>query len=123
MQDINRSHSFNEIDYKFFANTWPDCYVRAVIFGNTVSKTYDSIRFLHANFKKVNVRVAFGFDWTRSNYVDVFREQVYRLIDFYLEHPEIEPAMLLNVKIVNAAFHDKAFLHISEQGNVLLLTV
>lgn len=109
VQDINRSHSFNEIDYKFFADTWPDCYVRAVIFGNTVSKTYDSIRFLHANFKKVNARVAFGFDWTRSNYVDVFREQVYRLIDFYLEHPEIEPATLLNVKIVDAAFPDKAF--------------
>ena len=105
--DLNRSNSFDKIDYDFFAKTWPERHVRAVIYENTVADTFDNMMFLHFKFKRVNARMAFGFDWSQGNYVEIFREQVKKLTEYYIVHPEIEPATFVNLEIDSAAFPEQ----------------
>ena len=103
----NRSNSFDNIDYEFFAKTWPERHARAVIYENTVADTYENILFLHSKFKRVNARMAFGFDWSQGDYETIFKEEVKKLTQYYLAHPEVEPATFLNLEIDNAAFPDQ----------------
>lgn len=97
--DLNRCSSFDAIDYEFFAKTWPERHARAVIYGNTVHKVYDNIIFLHEHFSHINARLAFGFDWSKDKYIDEFRKQVQKLIEFYMKHPNIEPVTFLDLNI------------------------
>lgn len=98
--DINRCNSFDKIDIEFFRTMWPKQKVKSIVSEKTLSMLNESVQYLHKlGFPNIEIKLAYGFDWTESWKSEVFIEQLEKLIEFYLIHPEYVPCTFLNLKI------------------------
>lgn len=102
MQNANRSMSFNQIDLDFFVKTWPDQSVKMTISPQTIGGLYDGVKFLHSRgFKYITADLAMGksVEWTKES-LRTFQMEIGRLIDFYLENPQLIPVSMLRLNIL-----------------------
>lgn len=99
MQDINRSNSFDNIDYRFFVETWPKQDIKMTISDKSLPYLADGIKFLHENGFVISENFAYGIDWSSNDYLDVLKRELSKLIEFYLEHPHIQRCKLLSMPI------------------------
>lgn len=96
--NINRSGSFERIDIPFFLGMWPNMKVKAITSKETLFNLSENVMYLHKlGFGKVEMKLAYGFDWNDSVLCKMLEDQLLRLKEFYLCHPDIEPCSLLNV--------------------------
>lgn len=101
--DINRCTSFDKIDIDFFRKMWPEQKVKSIVSEKTLSVLSDSVKYLHfLGFPNIEIKLAYGFDWTEKWKSEMFIKELEKLIDFYLEHTEYEPCSFLNLKIEKA---------------------
>lgn len=99
MHDTNRCGSYDKIDKNFFLSTWPDQYVKMTISPQTIAYFAEGVISLLELGFKVTANLAYGVDWSNESYADILACELRKLVDYYLEHKEIEPIMLLNMPL------------------------
>ena len=107
MQDTNRSDSSDRIDLDFFVKTWPTQSVKMTISHETLPDLAEGTIFLHKKGFNVNNNLAYGLDWNDDVHIKTLSEQLEKLIDFYLENPDIKPASILSLNVEWYTIDDK----------------
>lgn len=98
--DINRPHSFEQIDIPFFVSTWPNIRVNMTITPATLPYLFENIKFLHSvNIHNIISHFALMVDWKECNLENVLCEQMFNLADYYLNHPSITPCHFFRTDI------------------------
>ena len=102
MQDINRCGSSEKIDLSFFSETWPDQTVKMTISPVSLPQLANGIIFLHEKNFKISCNLAYGEDWSDKKLKVTLKKELEKLVEYYCEHPEIEPCSMLNHDMVMA---------------------
>ncbi len=112
MHDKNRSNSFDDIDIDFFIKCYPEMIVKMTISLETLGDLARGVKFCHSlGIKHINCNLAQGINWSKMKETSILEQQLYELIEFYLENPQLEPCTLLNYNIENIAFYDQLKAH------------
>ena len=99
-QNINRSNSYSKIDYDFFTQTWKNPQVKMTVSKNSLKNLAKDIIFFHEkNFTFAECNLAMGIDWESERYTSLLEEQLQILLNYYIKHPELEPAQIINMSI------------------------
>lgn len=105
MHNLNRSNSYDAVDLNFFAQQYPDQDVKMTISKETLPMLAEGVIDLHKRGFLVSCNLAYGIDWSdQQNSIFLYRE-LNKLIDYYLENPDIEPCSMLGMPISNIGFH------------------
>lgn len=101
MQDKNRCNSYASIDFDFYTSTWPDGKVKMTISPDTVNDVAKGVISLHEKgIKRIEGNLALGTEITWNfEHLREYRNELRKLIRYYLEHPELCPASMVNVDI------------------------
>lgn len=98
--NINRSNSFDLIDINFFKECWPEQTVKMTISKETAPYIYENITYIHSlGFKITGTNFAEGLDWSDTSLKSIVVEQLEKLCNYYIEHPDLEPVPLVNMRI------------------------
>jgi radical SAM protein with 4Fe4S-binding SPASM domain len=99
MHDHNRSKSFSKIDIDFFKNTWRNLSVKMTISQETLPSLAEGVIFLHSLGFEIQNNLAFGINWSDSINEKTLSCEMNKLIEYYLENPDIKPCSFMDVKI------------------------
>lgn len=116
MQNMNRSNSADRIDLDFFRTLYPEQPVKMTISQNSLKTLADGVIYLHSHGFEIACNLAFGIDWSDSNNVGILNDQLMKLIDYYLAHPDIKPCSMLDGSISQVAFAEKIALRTCGAG-------
>jgi len=98
MHNINRSNSYNLIDFNFFINT--RSVVKMTISAKTLPNLAEGIIYLHnLGFKVVTANLAFGIDWSDNENLFIYANELRKLANFYIENPQVRPADIMDMQI------------------------
>ena len=103
LHNINRDNSFDKIDLDFFVKTYPYQLIKMTISQETLPQLLDCVLFAHKKGFKVACNLAYGIDWSNKENVDILEQQLVKLINFYIENPDIEPCTMLGERIFKVA--------------------
>ncbi len=99
--DLNRSNSFDKIDFDFFLANWPEQSVKMTISDRNLKNLANDVIFIqNKGFKLRGCNFAEGVeihDFDRN--LKIIAEQFQQLISFYLNNPNIEVAPLFNMPL------------------------
>lgn len=96
----NRSNSFDKIDIDFFKECWPEQTIKMTISKEGMETLADDIIYLHSlGFDVTGTNFAEGIDWSDEQYLKIAFEQMEKLCVYYIEHPNIKPSPLINMRI------------------------
>lgn len=105
IHNTNRSNSFDRIDIPFFQRNWPNQPVKMTITPQGLNSLADSIIYIHTlGFQLAGTNFAEGIDWSNPKYLSIVYQQLARLTDWYIEHPDIHVAPILNMPIETCEF-------------------
>ncbi len=107
MHDINRSNSFDLIDLKFFAENYNKQPVKMTISQETLPFLSEGLMYVHNLGFKVSCNLAYGIDWSNKDNALTLERELYKLIEFYISNPHIEPTSMLNDSIIKVVFEKK----------------
>jgi radical SAM protein with 4Fe4S-binding SPASM domain len=99
MHNYNRSNSFDRIDCRFFATTWPKQPVKMTVSRYSLPSLAQGVEFLHNLGFKVEGNLAYGVDWSDKANIALIADQLDKLVFFYISHPEIDPSSFLSMAI------------------------
>ncbi|GHV92599.1 radical SAM protein [Spirochaetia bacterium] len=99
MQNKNRSNSADNIDLNFFVKTWPKQGIKMTVSRITLPDIAEGTIFLHKKGFQVNNNLAYGLDWNDDACIKIISEQLEKLMDFYLDNPDITPASILSLNV------------------------
>ena len=99
MHDCNRSGSFDLIDLDFIRSMYPNQPIKMTVSDKTLPYLADGVVFCHNAGFEVSCNLAYGIDWSSKEYLKILEEQLEKLVEFYLAHPDIKPCSLLNRKL------------------------
>lgn len=105
MQNINRSESSPSVDIEFFAKTWPDQNIKMTVSPQTISSMSEGIIYLHnIGFNNISVDLAMGdkVNWTSHTLLE-YKEQLNKLVDYYLVNLDRNPCSILNIDLSEIA--------------------
>lgn len=108
MQDKNRFNSYGIIDFDFYTTTWPDGKVKMTISPNTVKDVAKGVISLHEKgIKRIEGNLALGPDikW-EYEHLKEYRNELRKLVMYYLDHPELCPTSMLNVDVSRILHND-----------------
>ena len=98
MHNINRCNSYDNIDIDFFFKTWPEQGVKMTISPKTIASLANGIIDLHMKgCEYISANLAEMMDWSSPEYLDVYRRELAKLADFYLQNPDVEKCSLFDV--------------------------
>lgn len=103
VQDYNRDNSFDLIDLDFYLELYKDQgFVKMTLHPDTISYLFDSVTYMHTKGIYPIVNCAYGVLWTNPSVLEEYKLQLLKLIDFYIDNPDIKPCSLLseNIKIL-----------------------
>lgn len=110
MHNRNRSGSYDKIDIDFFKDNWPDQGVKMTPSPGTLHSLAKGVIHIHElGFKRNNCTFASGVSWDKDefgrivNYKRILQEQLMELAVYYLQHPDILPVDMLNIKFISVA--------------------
>ncbi len=103
MHNINRSDSYDDIDIDFFRSTYPEQDVKMTISKETLPNLAEGVIELHEKGFKISCNLAYQIDWSDEANATVLESELNKLIEYYLEHPEVEPCSMLEMSISNVA--------------------
>lgn len=110
MQNRNRSNSYDKIDVDFFIDNWPEQGVKMTPSPGTLEHLTEGIIYIHdIGFKRNNCSFASGIDWEHDEngdyvaYKEILTRELMKLTDYYLEHKEIMPIDMINMKLLAIA--------------------
>ena len=99
MHDKNRSNSFDKIDVDFFLKTYPNQKIKMTVSQETLPSLAEGVIYAHNLGFKVNCNLAFGIDWGSAANKKILERELKKLIDYYLDNPNIEPCSMLEMPI------------------------
>jgi uncharacterized protein len=100
MHNANRSFSFDMIDRAFFKQTWTDQPVKMTISQKTLPMLTDGIIFLHSEGFRFTANLACASNWSGAeDLVGILEDQLNRLAQWYLDHPDVDPCNLLSLPL------------------------
>lgn len=102
MHNINRLSSYDDIDLAFFHELYPQQDVKMTISKETLPYLAEGVIDMHQKGFLVSCNLAYGFDWSDTESAEILERELYKLIDFYLSNPEIEPCSMLEMGISGA---------------------
>ena len=91
MHNINRCGSAEEIDMRFFAETFPDVAVKMTLSPDTIGNFYEGYKFLHEQgFNEIGPSLAIGdnIGWKQEHLI-VLNEQLDLLIHYFINNPDV----------------------------------
>lgn len=103
MHDENRCNSFDDIDFEFFKKMWPEQGIKMTISNHTLSSLSKGVQYAHYLGFDVSCNLAYGTDWNDNETYSLLENQLYDLIDFYLNNPDIKPCSMLSMAIEQVA--------------------
>lgn len=90
--DHNRSGSFDRIDLDFFRETYPNQSVKMTLTEFSLPRLAENVKFIHEKgFRYIGgVNLCEGeFDWSKREYVEILKQQLKELADYYVEHDDL----------------------------------
>ncbi len=91
----NRGCVINEDTLSFVHKLWPNQTVKMTISLKTLLSLAEGVIYAHKKGFKVSANLAYGIDWNKSD-INIYKRELQKLVDFYLEHPEIEPCSIFD---------------------------
>jgi len=108
MHNINRCNSYDEIDLDFFHEVYPEQDVKMTISKETLPDLAEGVIDLHRHGFLVSCNLAYGIDWSDSENTSVLKRELNKLINYYLENPNVKPCSILDIGLNNVnAYEDK----------------
>ena len=107
MHNRNRSNSYDDIDIDFFREMYPDQDVKMTISQETLPMLAEGVIDMHNKGFLVSCNLAYGIDWSEPQNTAILHRELDKLIDFYLENPDIEPCSMLEMGISNVGAYEK----------------
>ena len=101
MHDINRSNSYDSIDWQFFKSTYPQQDVKMTISRETLPYLAEGVIDLHTKGFLVSCNLAYGIEWSDPQNRDILERELNKLIQYYLMNPDLEPCSMLDMGISN----------------------
>ncbi|MBO5060517.1 MAG: 4Fe-4S cluster-binding domain-containing protein [Clostridia bacterium] len=98
MQNINRSNSYDMIDLEFFKKEFP--FAKMTVSKETLPKLAKGAIELHEKGFQVSANLGYGVKWSDES-LEVLAQQLKILMDYYLAHPEIKVANILDLAIMD----------------------
>lgn len=88
-QNVNRSCSYDLIDYDFFVNTWEKPMVKMTISNDRISNLAEDVIFFHERgFGFLECNFAEGLAWNIKK--EIIEKEFVKLMKYYEDHPHIE---------------------------------
>lgn len=97
MHNTNRCNSFDRIDCDFFLRNWPEQQIKMTVSPKTLNGFAEGVISLHEAGFRLSANLAFGVDWSDEKNEVILSEELRKLADYYLEHENVEPIMLMNM--------------------------
>lgn len=84
-QNYNRSNSFEKIDIKYFAETWPQQYFKLTMSEYSVKNYAHDVKYIHSFGVGINGGdVCVGeYSWDNEQLYYIFAKQLLELVDYY----------------------------------------
>ena len=105
MHNKNRCNSYDDIDLDFFLSQYPEQDVKMTVSVETLPDLAAGVIELHRKGFLVSCNLAYDIDWSSPNNQEILQRELMKLIQFYLENPEIEPCSMLSLGINNIGSH------------------
>lgn len=123
MQNVNRSNSYDLIDYDFFVKI--NSVIKMTISSKTLPNLAKGVIYLHnLGFKVITANLAFGIDWSDDYNLSIFATELHKLADFYITNPHLRPADILNMQIdqINPKYRERKYItrHCGAGGDSLV---
>lgn len=99
MHDLNRSGSYDSIDFDFFIKNWPQQAIKMTISPESISTLSDGIIQLHQRGFKVSANFAYLVDWSKSEYTKILKRELHILSNYYLNNPNIQVSNLIDMPL------------------------
>lgn len=97
-QNKNRSNSYNRIDSKFFASSYPDQPVRMTVHTETVRNLFKDVVHLHElGFREIETVFASGVAWGSEQTDGIVAAELRKLCDYYLQRPDLKECSALDM--------------------------
>ena len=105
----NRCNSYSKIDIDFFLTTYPKQPVRMTITPQTIGNLSNDIIHLHKLGFLVTSSFAQGVNWEMEKNKSQLSNELSKLCEFYLNHPQIDTCSLfdMTLPLVNAKTKQK----------------
>src|SRR5271157_1245997 len=100
--DINRSNSYDVVrkNLPFFIENWPNQSIKMTISAESIPYVADSIIELEEMGVPFSANVVFEDIWgdeeNKAKLLDVYAEQLDRLVQYYVKHPNLFPARIID---------------------------
>lgn len=98
MQNQNRSNSFDLIDIDFFSKEYP--FAKMTVTEATLPQLSKGVIGLHEMGFEVSANLGQGIPWSEEC-AEILAQQLQILMDYYIEHPELKPATILNMAVMD----------------------
>lgn len=109
MHNINRSNSYDEIDLEFFKELYPEQDVKMTISKETLPNLAEGVIELHKKGFLVSCNLAYQIDWSADENVSILNRELHKLVDYYLDNPQIKPCSMLEMGFSNiGTYSDEA---------------
>lgn len=103
----NRSNSYDSViqHIDFFRSNWPNQPVKMTISQYTIDQIYDGIKYIHSLGLPVEANVVFENVWgneeEKQKVLQVYAEQLNKLVLFYFKNPHLPRPGLINKNIMS----------------------
>ncbi|NPV63636.1 MAG: radical SAM protein [Methanotrichaceae archaeon] len=101
--DYNRSGSYDMVakHFSFFRDTWPSQWVKMTIGPGSIDQVYEGILNIYNNGFRCAANVVMEDVWgnSKEEYLRVFESQLERLVEYFSNHRELEPPILICLPI------------------------
>lgn len=107
MHNLNRSNSYDDIDLEFFKELYPQQDVKMTISRQTLPYLSDGVIDLHNKGFLVSCNLAYQIDWSSEENISILNRELNKLIEFYLDNPDIEPCSMLEMGFTNVGAYSE----------------
>lgn len=105
MQNINRSSSSQLIDLQFFKKYVTNPEIKMTVSEKTLPALAEGIIYLQSMGFIVNCNLAFGINWSESKCKNILEIELKKLINFYINNPNIKPCLMLGASISRLGYN------------------
>lgn len=105
MHDMNRCNSSSMIDLDFFAKVYPEQTIKMTVSVETLPYLASGIIFLEEKGFEVACNLAYGIDWSKNDNKYYLERELKKLIEHYLDNPQITPCSLLDRDICGISYN------------------
>lgn len=99
MHDMNRSKSYDLIDFDFFKRMYPEQTVKMTVSHESLPWLAEGIIHIQQELGfRLTANLAYGIDWAPED-VQILAQQLTQLADFYVEHPDVPVCNIIGMDV------------------------